>query len=846
MIDQLMAEGNRSVLVFQNGAQSWDLSGMQVAFLLGQLQEFIPQLEQLPFEERARQQIRLAIGSEEISIQAGSIPIYLEMIRRNLGGLLEAPAQNLLMPPAQPMRLIEADEAILINHADLEEFSSFEKTQMESIFGHLKACFLDPGNSEKSKKYTYSLYKTKESLDGAFPGWKRLLPPLAEFAQSSRFAKHAYCLLNALKTSSETNEDSRVQYAYILGHLREALTQPHNNTRELQQIHQILLYLCHFKFTRVQPYPFFEDFISKALRAAQSPGDGYELPKFTLRTLAHSISHANHRLASVPPEYRQRASAKEYKKLQGTLGFDFDPTASSNTPWIHSIQTILTPRGEKNITVLRHGTPTQDPTILGAALRELQNGARQLPFVGNFIPAPQCAIVIPEYKAHLQAEPTKISLYVNHQEHGEDENHTVHGEADRSRAIQQLENDHPNFHFLALPLDGPLWKKTYLDTVSITQLKEALFNSLSRQENGFGLPRAFNHLAEPHAQGIEELLGRVHSLYFNNADLNSSAQKKTFMMLFYSELKDYTKKFLDIDFLVSACKDNKDRGNASTTVDMMKNLVKLGKENDPEALRELFFSVLAPFIIKNEEIIHERLELALHVIEHFSLMSEAQKQSIRGDSFYTIKDQIVPKEGRGWAQMVGADQFITHIDGMKERKEKRVVHDPRIDQTLSSSFLHANVWHLNDLEKQIRRDLPCLDIQLNGVRITEFKTLCKQLGLAPDFFQTNRTIESLDDHEKNIISFMTLLQQGIAAEGMRDLALYLNGNAAELVVSQRVIQGGYPTTIHADFDPKQNIQTVRVTQKMALRHPEGGQVRPILVKLFVDRHFAAKISWQFI
>jgi hypothetical protein len=736
---------------------------------------------------------------------------------------------------------------------DSEEIAQFQKTRFGAALDKLGNGFLDSGNLDKGKKYAYSLHATRHALDSQFQDWEKLLPKLKLQAEESLFADKAYQILHALKNSSKSNLPIREQYQLIVKNLREALQiEELLSTEELKLAHQILLKLCHFKFTQVGMYPFFEDFISKALRSAQKFGDSYQLPKLSLQNLASSILFANRRLSSVLPEYCQRKAAKEFKKLEGTLGFGFDPTADSNTPWVHSIQTIQTEQGSKTRTVLRHGTPTQDPSFLGSLHRETKNCIEAiLPSLNAYLPTPKGATVIPEYKAHLRSDPEKISLYVNHQEHDESEEKSIHGEIDRSKAIQSLEEEYRNFHFLALPLDGPIWKNDYLKSVSIDALKETVISSLNAQSNGFALPKSLHQLEGFDRLPLKQIIDRVHELYFHNDVLSTEAEKKTFLMLFYSELKDHISNQLNVDFLVSACKDNKDRGNASTTVDMMKNLVKLGKEHDPEALRELFFSVLGPFIIKNEPIIEERLELALLVINHFSTMSDAQKKTIRKTAMITAQD--VPKESASWVQMVGRKPFIEMIRGMRARKEKQITRKENFDVAIWNAFKKDKLWKPNALKEQITKDLARgFYIELNGERITNFPHLCKQLNISSSLFEKKILDKEVTERNTNAMRFMTLLQQGAIADVFSHASTYLNGNNAEFMVFQKDQDpkdenSGGPTKIVAVVDFEKKILNYTLEQKLALTYVENKKIYyPILAKVLVNKHFEAELSWSFV
>ncbi|MDE3047256.1 MAG: hypothetical protein KGI83_02780, partial [Verrucomicrobiota bacterium] len=414
----------------------------------------------------------------------------------------------------------------------------------------------------------------------------------------------------------------------------------------------------------------------------------------------------------------------------------FDPNSASNTPWVHSIQT----GNGKTCTILRHGTPTVDDASYLGLVKQVIKQVMSWDM--------KATTVIPEYRAHLAVEPRKHTLYVNHQVHGDLQQPmwlAKRAEVERSCEIQGLEKNYPNFHFLSLPMDGTIWK------IKATELKPKLLDLLLNQKDGFALPQGID--LEAFKKDADAIFESVHRLYFKGA-IGSEERKKAFIMLFYSEIKDYFKGKLNADFIVSACKDNKDRGNASTGVDMMKNFIKLGKENDPERLKEMFFLTLAPFVIKNEAILPDRLELLLNVIDVLQGLTAEEKEAIRQDctSGFSITDQKVPKEPVSWSQMVGPKQFVTLVENMRALGEKRVI--------LKNLVPDRN---LDCVRTQIERDLPRMDIRIDGDRMLTWAAIYKRL--------------------RGDLTLLSALHQGTAAIMMEDPARYFQRD--DYTVAQR-------------------------------------------------------------
>lgn len=707
-------------------------------------------------------------------------------------------------------------DPVVVTPAQVQEVVVRARTSQQLWAAEASSWVIDPGHPDKGKKYAFSLYCARQALKRKFPTWQRdLLPSLLENFDQSVFAMHAYTALKALKDMEDSLDPIRNQYAFILYHIRNALEQASYMPRDsllLQQSLPLLLEFCYCRFTSVSMYPLCDDFLCKALRSPQEePKGAYEMPHFSFPTLAQDIQDANERLKTIPPEYRQAFVAQEVKKWREAIGCGFDAIGGSNIPWVHSLQEAHIKGERKSCLVLRHGTPTCDPGLL-----EILMG-------GVYRPR-----VTAEYKAYLEAHPEKQTLYVNIQEHDDG----------RSRVVRQLEKSYPNFHFLALPMNG------LLEAVSTEQLKQNVLSSLI-------WPKAL--VMNEHVAQVRAIADQVHALYFDGKELDSPSSRKTFISLLHSELKDYFKNCLKIDVIVSAGKENRDLDVASVAIDMIKNGVKLGLENDPNVLREIFVSTLAsPFIVRNESVSTVGLDLLLHVIRHLVGLSDEQRKRIRETppvTGYEIQKQTIPKEETSWAQMVGSSHFLACIKYMKVLREKRVVVDPDFRSALAATYLHGNSWNLEALQRQLKRDMPACDIRLNGERMLQFETLCNRLHLKETLFQ-QKSVEdsSLSQEERNGLRFMALLQQGAAAESMRDAATYFDGNAKGLVVAQRspahCPPSVYPTRIYGRYLPEEGVNELTVEQDLELRAPER-EGYPIDAKVTVIGDEPAKISWEF-
>lgn len=759
---------DRRLLVSAASNQKFFLSGNEIAALLLQVRAAIPEIAALPNGEREHYEIPITfLDGRKFFVRAGAIPQQFKRLYEFYG--------------INANRIEHQDDEFeLLSMGDVLDISRGRRGKFDLLSKQIKALVFDPCNPEKGQKYVHTLFSMREALNRNHPKWELILPKLEELSKYNDFAKHAYFSLAALSQNEDCEADIRRQYAFIIDHLREALMlvqkSPNSvdiNHPDIRAAFEMLKYVCHAKFTMVYMYPWLEDIISKVLRAPTVKGGGYEIPEFDLTRFADDVAEANHKLHIVPPEYQQMLAAMEWKKFQGTVGFGFDPTAASNTPWVHSEQRARVSNQQVVCTILRHGTPTMDPTAAGAFVR--------------FFTGATSTLVVPEYRAHLAAAPNKQTLYVNHQGFGDPNDWywpAMRAEVDRSRAIRGLEEDFSNFHFLSLPMDGEVWK---VKNKSTSELKKFLIDSFINEKNGFAFPKLAHADIKELVLKLEEILHNIHQLYFKNGEIASEEDKYAFIMLFYSEVKDLFKAKLGIHYIVSSCKDNKDRGNASTNVDMMKNLVKLGQENDPACLREVFYSVLAPFVIKNEAIIDSRLKQFLCVVRVLARLTAEQKEAIRKISAtgYHVTSQEVPRERVSWSSMVSSKQFGALIENMQQLREKRVIIDRDFQRSVVSDYLKGGRWELGRLRVQLQKDMDTINIQLNGKRMRSFDSLCQEMEIDPRLFDNDCLDIQLTEIQRLKLRFMSMLQRGTAIEMMRDPAAYLNHNRASYAVSQR-------------------------------------------------------------
>lgn len=453
--------------------------------------------------------------------------------------------------------------------------------------------------------------------------------------------------IQAIETLFKTEKDFslvREHNRVFLTFLRDALQSDYYKDLRFQEIAQILREICWAKFRLNVMTKYAENLLGLAIIDAP-------VQSFTAENIAKGIEDGNKKLENCNESLRKALGDLLYQKLTNELDVFSDPIGTSNVPEIRSIHTVKDQASEYDVIYMRHGTPTYAPGFANLITRWTENIYWFLGWSASGSNDSNKANIIPEYRAFLDAAQEKgwPVLYVNHQ------NMCVKNspEYNRSRAIEELQSEHPEtFRFLALPFDGPIWKR--IEDGNLLEWKARVLAAVTDQTDGFRLPRDFQKAGEFAA--IQE---KIHKLYFPHKQELSRKERIVFLSIFYSYIKEVVKAEYGIKIMVSACKDNKDRGNASSGIDEALFNLRLGKEDDSEALKDLYIRTLSPFIVKYEEILEHRLEPLLLLLKHIARLSVEDKQKIRGYlpvEGYKIVNQTVPYEKSPYSQL---PEFIT-------------------------------------------------------------------------------------------------------------------------------------------------------------------------------------------
>lgn len=410
-------------------------------------------------------------------------------------------------------------------------------------------------------------------------------------------------VLEAMQNCESTNPREQYQLQFLTS-FRAAI----NLAKEPSPCKTLLENIAFAMFAGINMYEYNERTLH-TLVPSQSPDEEASLSS---QNIAQTLANDNATIKAAPEEFKKPKLAKDKQKLEGTIGFNFDPM-QLNLPYIRSQENFVFNDGmTQNIAYLRHCSPTIEdsmiPTIVGHPLRL------------------QTVQIAPEFEAFLSyLDRNNLHfLYVSHQ--------STHNAVENARNLKlsKLQEAHPSFAFIVLPMgDGNLFKEPIS---SINDFKIAIKESFKNQKNGISFPELAE--SEQLLSDMDKLLNLVHTLYFENQETLDPEKSKVFLLLFITYLKMHLKFRYEIDFTVSACKDNIDRGNASAGIEESVLTMLSGKENDPRYLQALRVQTAGPaFMAKKQEVIPERQRLIEIVLEHLGSLTDVQKTSIREETF---------------------------------------------------------------------------------------------------------------------------------------------------------------------------------------------------------------------
>lgn len=414
---------------------------------------------------------------------------------------------------------------------------------------------------------------------------------------------HLIKVIEGLLKEYSNNELSNGYREYTCA-LRDAINTKEYKNNECIELSSLLQELCFAKFV----YTVLTDLQEKTLKSVIKSDPLQN--NMTLQDVSGWIEKDNETLRKQPKGVRQSFSLN-YEKARNAAGINSDQLSSANIPELRSIHKVKQNSKEYSIYYLRYPTPTIE------TLKSFQARFR----------GANTTIIAPEFLGFLDGiQRKKIPfLYVNHQYM---DGSSLSAANNRAEIIQGLEETYiKDFHFLSLPFDGPIIDK--IDKETLIKWKESLVIDLIKEKNGFKIPKKFKKFSTNKREEVEQLLNKLHELYFPGKSELNKTERRVLLVVFYSYLKEYFKSEYQIRIIASVCKDNKDRGNVSACIDETLFNLRLGKENDPRVLKDLHLRILSPFIFRNEGIVEHRLKFLKDLLDHIATLGDKQKEEIR-------------------------------------------------------------------------------------------------------------------------------------------------------------------------------------------------------------------------
>ncbi len=460
-------------------------------------------------------------------------------------------------------------------------------------------------NRDGGLKYFEALKTLQGVLDGS-PGCEKAIAMDLQRSQNPSEKIFLQDLIHAIDAIKGSTLPIRERNTKMIQYLRSAIKSHfYQQNKASGNVNCALLQaLCHAKFTKVFPSESFKELVENAALSANPHAlDGLtEIDKHTVGAVTREI---NGHLHNATTEYSKGTVALWLQKARGEFGGKYglvsDPCGTSNVPYLRSRFGVDIGAEKREIEFCRFGTPT------------IQEGGK--------------TEIDPMLLSALDAmnERGQNFLYVNHQK--------LEGrEGVRANAIAAVQETHENFHFLSIPLDGPIVDLIRNPSRSIDALKNLIHQSFARGINGCRLPPASGFSSHE----LESLLHHVHSCWFAGKEQFTTQDFEAFWGIFNTTLKHCMIKKLNIHAMNSSCKDNKDRGGTLGTIDEAVRNVLLGHHQDPVRLRELVNNALAPFMIKLEHILddpsksnHHRLGYLVSVLNHIATIGQEQVEKIR-------------------------------------------------------------------------------------------------------------------------------------------------------------------------------------------------------------------------
>lgn len=440
--------------------------------------------------------------------------------------------------------------------------------------------------------------------------------------------------------------------------------------------------------------------------------------QLTLDTFVDELDRRNARVQTIPVEEGLTFTVRTAQRLAGHFNWK-DFLLKYNIPYIYG---QIRREGKKTVTVLRHGSPVADYSLIG-----------RLKVTSDYIAFVQAAASRNENILHIILENGVPKEGWVQKLKGGEESHRV-------QARLAIGDANKNFYPMALRLDGPFVQPKTYHRKSYGQVKD----EFSRQM--FGVNTGYLIHDNLRTKGLtprqfEGYMYKVKSTFFSDRNSFDSLQDfQAFIVLTYAEMILDLCDTLEISYLEAGCKDDIDRGGAMKAIITLLHLYRTRKFA-PEAQGELHQAlenlmvniIAAPLIVRKDEIIESRADYVKHVVHvlqrtiiqapvpvesymgNFNILTEQYQGIIPTGSICRTENEYQEFLSRARSDKMvfraGLEQNLV-LDCSEQYRKDKNTHP--IKHQVELEFSRMNMWVNNG--KLERRDLASFDISAHLIQ----------------------------------------------------------------------------------------------------------------------------------
>jgi len=476
----------------------------------------------------------------------------------------------------------------------------------------------------------------------------------------------------------------------------------------------LLITIANAMFTQVHLHTLADEAVFETLKIGYQKKNNHSFSHWTTTTkLKEALTEDFEAIHQTPTSHKSGGLLFTLlNKLKGHFNIWFEPLNTNNYISVLWKDVYIIDGKEHTVECLRFGTPTKetnnDPEILA-----------QLHYFFNY-----------------SVLNNQVVVSFQHQNYKPKGSHSGN---ESSRLEKNLAlNDHPRYknhvYIFAFPMDNEFFNQTgrYADLSNIELFKKTFFTVIFGNNEGFYLPKdKLDRLNIEYLKDTKEIIDTVHRLFFPKDPKLKASDEQTltkqtltkderiiFQLITYLFMEDYFVTALRGNYFNSQCKDDQDRGMVIKALHFYLRMIKLGREKDPEYLRQLRVLIHhAALFIKGAAMHGGRGELLKMVLDF--LQKKEGIDSIRSIPINITHGKLVSKASLKnsfieWMPNQSIHPLPYEADSFKEYEE--LIHSEREKEAylpfdnfssicfkgeppkeLSLGILHQ---YINDVERQ--------------------------------------------------------------------------------------------------------------------------------------------------